>query len=563
MRSTTRQRQQSLQHAIARVLSMFRVFGLGLRGAARAAGAAAGAGGAAGGAGGAVGGAGGAVGGAKGRWVVYRSTHVGAHDAGSVPVSTIKDEVDKKEVPTEQWEVQTHALLGLVVGKGLMSVDELRANVEALDPEAYSALSYYEKWAYAMTQALVGRGVIDRAAVEVELNPEVGGKSQTLRVGTPVRVKEDSHRMIYSKPHLRSPGYIHNAVGTVEAHWGAFPDPQVAALGISAPDQDLYSIRFRNCVLWELYEGSPEDASVVEVFHEWLTPISSQDLVDAESAAFSRWDEFRKERAAALDPHGHGHAHGHGHGHAHSHGAGCEPHVHETRDVVEANAIAKEFGLDENGDGNEDGDGEGDLSSMAARGRVFQELSSVLVKLLVEEGHITRPELSAKMEAVEGMDATQGARLVAHAWKDPEFKNALLADPDAAAASIGIETSNYGKGAGGTVLRVVANSESVHNLIVCTLCSCYPTQLLGLSPAWYKSLSYRSKAIRSPRALLSEFGVDLPDDIAVNVYDSTADLRYMVLPLPPPGVDVDETSVEDLVQMVGRDDMIGVRRQTL
>jgi nitrile hydratase len=148
-----------------------------------------------------------------------------------------------------------------------------------------------------------------------------------------------------------------------------------------------------------------------------------------------------------------------------------------------------------------------------------------------------------------------GPKLVARAWSDPAFKDLLLRDASAACASLGIDASNT---TAKTVLTVVENTEAVHNLVVCTLCSCYPRSILGLSPDWYKSRSYRARAVLEPRAVLAEFGTEVPADCRVAVHDSTADLRYFVLPQRPRGTE--GWSVDALARLVTRDSMIGVTR---
>jgi nitrile hydratase len=153
------------------------------------------------------------------------------------------------------------------------------------------------------------------------------------------------------------------------------------------------------------------------------------------------------------------------------------------------------------------------------------------------------------IELIDSWTPARGARLVARAWTDPAFKARLLADAPAAARELGVEP-------GQTQLVVVENTPERHNLIVCTLCSCYPKSILGIPPDWYKSREYRSRAVREPRAVLAEFGTELPAEVAVHVHDSTADLRYLVLPMRPAGTeDLDE---ETLAALVTRDSMIGV-----
>jgi nitrile hydratase subunit alpha len=180
-----------------------------------------------------------------------------------------------------------------------------------------------------------------------------------------------------------------------------------------------------------------------------------------------------------------------------------------------------------------------------------QRLETAVRELLIEEGIVTAEAVREAVEDIEDRTPALGARLVARAWVDPAFKARLLADAPAAARELGIDV-------GTTHLVVVENTPEVHNVIVCTLCSCYPRAVLGLSPAWYKSAAYRSRAVREPRAVLAEFGTEIPEGVAVRVHDSTADLRYMVLPERPAGTD--GVPEEELAGLVGRDAMIGVAR---
>jgi nitrile hydratase len=146
-----------------------------------------------------------------------------------------------------------------------------------------------------------------------------------------------------------------------------------------------------------------------------------------------------------------------------------------------------------------------------------------------------------------------GAQMVARAWTDPAFRELLLADGNAAAAVSGFSVPPPRKH--GYQLRVVANTDRVHNVIVCTLCSCYPVSLLGPSPGWYKSFAYRSRTVREPRAVLAEFGVTLPDTVQISVWDSTSEARYMVLPARPAGTDA--LDAEQLAALVTRNGLIG------
>jgi nitrile hydratase len=174
-----------------------------------------------------------------------------------------------------------------------------------------------------------------------------------------------------------------------------------------------------------------------------------------------------------------------------------------------------------------------------------------LESLLVEKGLVDRKALDALIDTYEHkIGPRNGARVVARAWVDPAYKQRLLTDADAALAELG-----YG-GMQGEHMVAVENSARVHNLVVCTLCSCYPWPVLGLPPVWYKAAPYRSRSVIDPRGVLREFGLELPQDVEVRVWDSTAELRYMVVPERPPGT---ETLSEDqLAALVTRDAMVGV-----
>ena len=173
-----------------------------------------------------------------------------------------------------------------------------------------------------------------------------------------------------------------------------------------------------------------------------------------------------------------------------------------------------------------------------------------LEQVLVEKGYVDPAALDAIAEAYEhNVGPRNGARVVARAWCDPGYRKWLLEDGTAAIAELGYS------GRGGETIRVVENTPQVHNVIVCTLCSCYPWPVLGLPPSWYKSPAYRSRVVVDPRSVLSEFGVDLPADTEVRVWDSTSEIRYLVVPLRPPGTE--GWSEEDLARLVTRNSMIG------
>ena len=179
----------------------------------------------------------------------------------------------------------------------------------------------------------------------------------------------------------------------------------------------------------------------------------------------------------------------------------------------------------------------------------FQRLEIAVRELLIEKGVLTADQIRRQVEEMDSRTPARGSKVVARAWVDAQFRNRLLVDGNGALEEIGLERGPY-------KLIVVENTSTVHNVIVCTLCSCYPRWLLGLPPDWYKSRSYRSRVVREPRAVLKEFGLNLPDSITVRVHDSTADMRYLVLPTRPAG-SADWTE-ERLADLVSRDTMIGI-----
>ncbi len=174
-----------------------------------------------------------------------------------------------------------------------------------------------------------------------------------------------------------------------------------------------------------------------------------------------------------------------------------------------------------------------------------------LEERMIAAGLVTDGELDAILtEVFASASPVNGARMIARAWADPAYRDRLLADGNAAAAELG-----FAQGTQGYLLKVVANTAGVHNVIVCTLCSCYPTALLGPSPSWYKSFAYRSRVVREPRAVLAEFGLKLPDETEIRVWDANSETRYLVLPVRPEAAEgMDEDA---LVSLVSRNGLIG------
>jgi nitrile hydratase alpha subunit len=214
---------------------------------------------------------------------------------------------------------------------------------------------------------------------------------------------------------------------------------------------------------------------------------------------------------ATTDPHGHSHEDDHDHHHGHNH-----PH-----DPIEVTEGAGEYEI----------------------------MVHAIKELLIEKGVITGEDIRKTLEFMDTRTPALGAKVVARAWTDPEFKKRLLANGTAAVAEMGIPM-------GDAELIVVENSKDVHNVIVCTLCSCYPRTVLGLPPDWYKSRNYRSRVVVEPRAVLKEFGTELPHSVILRTHDSNADMRYLVLPERPAGTE--DWSEEQLAVIVTRDCMVGV-----
>ena len=212
--------------------------------------------------------------------------------------------------------------------------------------------------------------------------------------------------------------------------------------------------------------------------------------------------------------HDHTHEHGHHHGHEHDHAGAHAP-------ITDAG---------------------GEMSP-------FEVLEQAIRELLIEKGVLTAEEIHAQMDLTDSRTPALGAKVVARAWSDPAFKARLIAHPRETLLEMGIDFGTLAD------LAVLENTDNVHHVVVCTLCSCYPKLLLGVPPAWYKSLAYRARVVVDPRGVLSEFGVSIPDDVAIRVYDSTADFRYLVLPKRPK--DTEGWDEARLASVVTRDAMIG------
>jgi nitrile hydratase subunit alpha len=223
-----------------------------------------------------------------------------------------------------------------------------------------------------------------------------------------------------------------------------------------------------------------------------------------------------------MTPHDHAHDHDHAHGdhdHDHDH-AGGEADAHAPRRDHDADPMG-----------------------------AYEVLAEAMRQLLVEKGVLTEIDINTQIDLLDSRTPALGAKVVARAWTDQAYKARLMADTRAALMEVGVDIGAVAE------FAVVENTPSVHNLVTCTLCSCYPKLLLGIPPAWYKSLAYRSRSVSDPRGVLAEFGLDVPTSTEVRVHDSTADLRYIVLPHRPKGTET--WSEAQLAAIITRDCMIG------
>ena len=458
----------------------------------------------------------------------------GPHDLGGAP--ELLESPLPADKPLLPWELDCHALFACLASDGHFTTDEFRRAIEALPAHAHEEWGYYERWSAGVAALLRERGKLAPGELEDAVygdEPTSSASGPRFAGGDEVFVRsEEAASTSWRSPHLRTPGYIFGQRGVVERHCGRFADPSLLAFGISAgPPQHLYRVRFLQGDVWPEAEAvAAADTIDVEIYENWLLAPEEQPQAPTEQPVAGPKPRVKRELAQAPS---HGHAYANGHSHAHGHESDHD-HVHLTRSEIECNAV----------------DAEGPPRPGAA-------VHSALLQIAITKGWVTRDRVRQVGEKLESAHLQlPGARLVARAWVDPDFRRRLLQDAPRAALELGVDTVNPNAP---TQLTVVDNDETTHNLIVCTLCSCYPAALLGPSPAWYKSRSYRARAVRSPRKLLqAEFGLEISPAVRVRVHDSTADLRYLVLPARPTGTD--GWSEEDLLKLVTRDSMLGVAR---
>jgi nitrile hydratase len=495
-----------------------------------------------------------------------------SHDVGGDltlfggPIQNIKAS-DKPEeeggAALQAWEQQCHALMAVLGSKQILSSDQLRFAIEGLTQSQYTTWTYYEKWSAAMTTILLDQGMITHDELRLALfgpeQPQSSDKMPAARFqsGDLVRVLDYKNKggIEWRRPHIKTPGYIYGVVGTVQDVCGTFGDPSFKCLGLEAPQVWLYRVSFQMKDLWPEHESSmSKDVVSVEVYEQWLESTSATGGHAFENIMLFDHKDDGRDCAHAHQDHDHDSHHDHD-AHHETHQDHHDHDSHHDHDHDTHHEHEPHHSDDHSGDHSHDPRPSVEERAVRVEGppRPGKELHKALMNILLDRNIVTEAEVRKMSEGLDtaGENLT-GASLVVQAWLDLDFQKRLLLDPTKAALEIGINTSNPNAP---TVLSVVQNTPNVHNLVVCTLCSCYPSGLLGIAPSWYKSSEFRARAVREPRTILKEFGTTVLEK-SIQVHDSTADHRYLVLPERPEGTE--GWSAEELRALVTRDCMIGV-----
>ena len=440
----------------------------------------------------------------------------------------------------QYWERQVDALEYVLLRKKIMNAHQLRKGIESLPPKSYINITYYEKWMYSILTTLLSKGYYTEKELQskyikymqtnAKYNENNNNPSNKPRfnIGDTVKVRdifdtEIANKIwrislkIPEKQHIRTPGYIQNKVGIIESYVGSYKNAELSSIDIPHQKCNLYRVRFKQNEIWKDSNNSrfnENDTIDVELMEHWLQKSEIQD-------------------------------HDHDHDHK-SDPDGLKTQNNKNREIVEKNAI--------------------DIEPTVS---IYQILSRCVIELLVEKKVITMNEIRKQIESVDNsMYDNLGARIVVKIWRNPEWKKKLMSMDNTTPNKnpyklIRQEFKEIPEDYYETNLRIVENTKNIHNVVVCTLCSCYPRQILGIPPAWYKSLKYRSEIVYRPRELLmEEFGTVIPEDVMLRVHDSTSDLRYIVLPDPviQIGENWERLGDDELVNRVTRDMMIGVVR---
>eukprot|EP01084_Bolivina_argentea_P016239 30409_1 len=470
----------------------------------------------------------------------------GHHDIGGSNDFKSAKYMDRDHTSLAYWEKKTDAFCGLLAGK-VYNLPQFRKTIESIPKTSYLNLSYYEKWLYTAIKLLLDAGTI----TESELGKQFESDARIIKLrnnefkipikkGDYVQVRDVTDHFIPPQnwrlflglkdiAHIRVPGFIVGRIGKITDEYTIpYPNDELEAFGIDAIPVPMYRVRFNRKHLF-LKTNEPKDSSKHSEYHH--------------------------------QEHHHEH-----HGHTHTHSKPIVPKIddaeetidvdifvhwlqkvdseqrdmsHESREEVERNAIDKEQSL-----------------------CPWEVMCDIAVKLCVKKGLFSMDKLQKIIHASEqGNKEMLGQKIVIKAWKEPKWKRLLIeasnkGDARAFVAKTFDEYHDY------NALKIVENTERLQNVAVCTLCSCYPRPILGIPPAWYKSLKYRSEIVSNTRKLLKdEFGTYLNDNIKINIYDSTSNLRYLILPHLPSQIPGWETmSDRELKNKISRDMLIGVQR---
>ncbi|CAK9039784.1 unnamed protein product [Durusdinium trenchii] len=474
-----------------------------------------------------------------------------AEQPGSQPGS-----FDSRDEPLKHWELQIHALVVVMISMEHVTSADLRGETCRL--ARYADWGYYGQWAVALAKVLLRNGLLSVSMLlpALGVSRTVSCKAQEFQVGQRVRVKRSLRGKppsSWRRPHLPVPGTLDGACGEVAEILQPRSDPVFfifcSELGVQVPAEICYTVKFALADIspGHLESPNPPKGSIrVEVFESWLQQDDQgekelQTLEAKSSKSSSKGPKRRslKQSLKTLTQEMHD---------LHSElvsqrrqnkSLPAAKHSHLQRSEVEQAAIDKE-GAETPG----------------------QRLTEALIEVLTSSGIMGKAALSKAMEVIDSLGMQPlGPRIVARAWSDEEFKRQLLDNANEAIQSL--DSLNLEKDRFSHVkVKVVESTDAVHNLVVCTLCSCYPVSLLGLSPSWYKSQEYRLHAVERPRELLKEsFGLEIPPKVEIRVFDSNSDLRFFVLPRRPSNTE--GWSEEELMNLVTRDSMIGVAMPTV
>jgi len=454
----------------------------------------------------------------------------GYHDVGGAADKYNSQAIDLREPPIHQWEKEAEVVaFVLLLKKKLFVTDELRRTCEGL-PASGQALPYYARWTMSAANLLREKGFITEDDLASALGPHADNSEPKFRVGESVKVLDSPKMSQWRKPHLRMPGFLFGAKGKITGVNGLFHNTEAMALGAKEAIQPEYRVAFPLANIWGAPSATEDGKDVVEVdvLEYWL---------ESKGQSEGARDVYPEAPATKHQAGHHEHEAKHHHHDGHTH-------AHETRGQVEQTAVDRE--------------------GAPAPG---QHICELIVQLVVKKGIVTAAEIRETIAASEKeAELLKGQRIIAKAWYDPEFKDKLLKDTSKAVKEGGFGTGKWNESdptmrpgddhSSGDLIYTVENTDDVHNVTVCTLCSCYPMAILGRPPLWYKSSIYRARVVREPRQVLKEFGTVIPPNTQVKVHDATADCRYLVLPKRPKGTE--GWTEEELVNLVTRDSMVGV-----